>query len=1060
VSRSGTLSDLQRRLEKALQGQYAVGREIGRGGMAVVYLATDLRHGRDVALKVLRPELAATLGPARFLQEIRLAAGLNHPHIVPLHDSGEADGCLFYVMPFVTGESLRDRIEREGQLPLVDALSIAREVADALDHAHRAGVVHRDIKPENILLQDGHAVVTDFGIARAISAAGSRRVTAVGTAVGTPDYMSPEQAAGQSPIDGRSDLYSLGCVLFEMLAGTPPTALTPPEGAWAGPLRPRDRQAELVARRPSVPPVVAEIVARLLAASPSDRFDTAGHAAEALAAPSGVWTPRSLAVERRRRWGARVAAVVALGAAVVVVEPKVFGPKLERGLTAVVPCGERSGAASANLDGRRCGFLLWQALGRWQGVQRVDQLQMNDVLHRSGDSVTTLQQATDIARRLSAGQLVWGELAESGDSFVVTAGLYDLAEHRRQPHSFTVHIDRAGTLLLSRFQDLADSLLLSVGHPPALMDSGVGTRNVDAWQAFAAGDEALGQWDLDSAGRAFRAAVTIDPGFPQAHLWLAQTRAWAGEPQAAWLPDARTAAASTALSSRDGSLARALAAMGDDDYEAACGEYRRAIARDPKGFSGWFGLGECLRQDHVVVPDSASPTGWRWRTSLREAEAAYERALSVVPSATFRFPPFSRLARTLFVDHISVRFGFRSGRDSGNFFAYPSWVHDTLAFFPVPAAVFADAPEPPSTPQAIAANRRLLTQVVRQWVEEFPDSSQPYQELANSLELMGALDVSGEAGGSALAAARRAEATAHTAGDSVRAVVDEVRFLVKLGQFEEAARVARAQLARWRTPMPSYAAEISSLAALLGEAGAAAAWAPAWAQDLVETNPAYGAVPLPVVRTALTLYAYASVGAPGDSITRLAARLDTTVLVHPRLPAAARGPWCDVVAMPVAYAFPQIRRPPDLERCPGTPMLRMQRALARGDSAALRGAFARSEAAQQGALPGDLSMEHVYHQAWLLLQVGDTATATAFADRQLAALPALRSTVIFDAPVQTGALIRLMALRADLAARAGDRVTARRWAEPVAVLWRDADPELQPVVERMRALSRAGDGRR
>ncbi|HEY6110264.1 MAG TPA: serine/threonine-protein kinase, partial [Gemmatimonadales bacterium] len=184
------MAELRNRLENALAGRYAIGREIGRGGMAIVFLARDLRHGRDVALKVLRPELAITLGPERFLQEIRLAAALAHPHILPLHDSGDADGLLYYVMPFVPGESLRDRLEREGQLPLVDALAIAREIADALDYAHRAGVVHRDIKPENILLQEGHAVVSDFGIARAISAAGSR-MTAVGTTVGTPDYMSP-----------------------------------------------------------------------------------------------------------------------------------------------------------------------------------------------------------------------------------------------------------------------------------------------------------------------------------------------------------------------------------------------------------------------------------------------------------------------------------------------------------------------------------------------------------------------------------------------------------------------------------------------------------------------------------------------------------------------------------------------------------------------------------------------------------------------------------------------------------------------------------------------------
>jgi serine/threonine-protein kinase len=283
------MTELRNRLESALAGRYTIGREIGRGGMAIVYLAHDLRHDRDVALKVLRPELAATLGPDRFLLEIKLAAGLSHPHILPLHDSGEADGCLYYVMPFVPGESLRDRLEKQGQLPLVEALEIAREIADALDYAHRAGVVHRDIKPENILMESGHAVVTDFGIARAISKAGDR--TGPGIAVGTPDYMSPEQSAGARDVDGRSDLYSLGCVLFEMLAGRPPLAITPPEGPGARPAGPRDRLGELELLRPSVPPEVSRVVARLLALDPRDRFDTAAEAAEALRAPGNAQSP-------------------------------------------------------------------------------------------------------------------------------------------------------------------------------------------------------------------------------------------------------------------------------------------------------------------------------------------------------------------------------------------------------------------------------------------------------------------------------------------------------------------------------------------------------------------------------------------------------------------------------------------------------------------------------------------------------------------------------------------------------------------------------------------------
>src|SRR2546427_4698809 len=190
--------------------------------MATVYFAHELKHQRPVAVKVLRSELAATLGPERFLREIQVTAQLQHPHILPLHDSGDAEGFLYYVMPYVEGESLRGRLTRERQLPLDDALAIAREVADALCYAHSRDVVHRDIKPENILFQSGHAVVSDFGIARAIGVAGGGSVTGTGIAVGTPGYMSPEQTRGIAQLDGRSDLYSLGCVLYEMLAGEPP----------------------------------------------------------------------------------------------------------------------------------------------------------------------------------------------------------------------------------------------------------------------------------------------------------------------------------------------------------------------------------------------------------------------------------------------------------------------------------------------------------------------------------------------------------------------------------------------------------------------------------------------------------------------------------------------------------------------------------------------------------------------------------------------------------------------------------------------------------------------
>ena len=209
------------RIKSGLGTRYVIERELGRGGMATVYLAHDQKHGRRVAVKVLRPELASSIGPERFLREIQTAARLTHPHILPLHDSGEAEGLLYYVMPYIEGESLRGRLQRDRRLDLDRALQLGREVADALDYAHQHGVVHRDIKPENILIANGQAVVADFGIARAVSD-GAELVTGAGMSIGTPMYMSPEQVEGSPTLDGRSDIYSLGCVLFEALTGLPP----------------------------------------------------------------------------------------------------------------------------------------------------------------------------------------------------------------------------------------------------------------------------------------------------------------------------------------------------------------------------------------------------------------------------------------------------------------------------------------------------------------------------------------------------------------------------------------------------------------------------------------------------------------------------------------------------------------------------------------------------------------------------------------------------------------------------------------------------------------------
>ena len=291
------MTDSLDRLRDALAGRYTVDREIGRGGTATVFVGTDLRHERAVAIKVLRPELTAMAGHARFLREIKITAGLTHPNILPVLDSGEAAGFIYFVAPFVEGESLRRRLEKENQLPLDDAILITREVSSALSYAHSKGLVHRDIKPENILLEAGHAVVADFGIARALNMTGGERITESGIAVGTPAYMSPEQLEESDVLDGRSDLYSLGCVLFEMLAGEPPftgpTAILRTQHLNTDP-------PDLGRFRPTLPVEVADVIKTALAKSPADRFATGEQFDRALAAVRDTQSTRTVKVDKAR----------------------------------------------------------------------------------------------------------------------------------------------------------------------------------------------------------------------------------------------------------------------------------------------------------------------------------------------------------------------------------------------------------------------------------------------------------------------------------------------------------------------------------------------------------------------------------------------------------------------------------------------------------------------------------------------------------------------------------------------------------------------------------------
>ena len=437
------MSGLTEQLGAALEGRYRIERELGRGGMATVFLAEDLRHRRRVAIKVLLPELAAALGAERFLREIEVAAGLNHPHILPLHESGEAGGLLYYVMPYVEGESLRKRLTREQQLPLDDALPIAREVADALNYAHSHDVVHRDIKPENILLSEGHAVVADFGIARAITVAGPSTLTATGMALGTPAYMSPEQAAGSRDLDGRSDLYSLGCVLYEMLAGQPPFN-GPPESLAYQHLSVTPRPVTEL--RPATPPEVARALNRALAKTPADRFSTSAQFASALmgAAPATplvqttslpAGTSPALPAARRRRWVA-LAATVAVAGALALVALRQPIAKLFQGRDATPAGAMRDWILVAEFDGpaddpglaAAARELVMAGLDQSKVVAAVPSGQLKEALRLAGRPDTTRVDAAvarELAYRSAVRAVVEGHIGRLGRGYSIVLRVND-----------------------------------------------------------------------------------------------------------------------------------------------------------------------------------------------------------------------------------------------------------------------------------------------------------------------------------------------------------------------------------------------------------------------------------------------------------------------------------------------------------------------------------------------------------------------------------------------------------------------------------------------------------
>ncbi len=484
-------------LAEALADRYELVKELGRGGMATVYLARDLKHEREVAVKVLHQDLGASIGPERFLREIKVAANLQHPNILPLFDSGQAAGLLYYVMPFVEGESLGDRLKSEGQLSVEAAVQVTREVAEALDHAHKQGIIHRDIKPDNVMLVGRHAIVADFGISRAVEAGQGESLTQTGMAVGTPLYMSPEQAAGEK-IDGRADIYSLGCMLYELLAGEPPFTGKTPSAIMARHAMEDLPDVRIV--RPTVPDELQDAIDQATAKTPADRFATANEFAESLGEAQLIVSSDKLTARRTAQRRAHVPKrgktvsrrmVGVVAATVVVVAAAGF--MVVRGLGS---SGPQAGTVSAGFDPTSVAVLYFSDLTPDGGlafladglteelIDRLSQVRELDVISRNGVAPYREGQVArdSIARALSVGSLIAGEVERTGDRVRVTTRLIDGnsgAEFERA--SFELPADQLLQMKDSAAQVVASLFRTRLGEEIRTRERRAGTTSVDAW---------------------------------------------------------------------------------------------------------------------------------------------------------------------------------------------------------------------------------------------------------------------------------------------------------------------------------------------------------------------------------------------------------------------------------------------------------------------------------------------------------------------------------------------------------------------------------------------------
>lgn len=1025
-----------------LPSRYRVRRVLGSGGMATVYLADDVETGREVAVKVLRRDLAGAVTIERFLLEIRLTHELSHPNIVPVLDSGDVQGIPYLVMPVVPGETLRARLDREGPMPLSEAVRITAAVAEALRTAHVNGIVHRDVKPGNILLDGERVVLTDFGIARALSRSAHDKLTESGLSVGTVGYMSPEQASGESTIDQRSDLYSLACVAYEMLAGEPPFS-----GPTAQAIIAKQMSLpvpSILILRPRLPESVDDVLGRALEKAPADRFADVQEFADSFITASRshtTWVGHTWRVVRRRKVSVLLAGV---GFALFATGLGGVLARAAGGLESLAPEDSTRFAVFpvvADSADRRTAFALTAAargaLLRWEDLSVVDDAQVVAAVATHANGAPTPRGVARAARALRAGRYIRGDLRHTTAGQELRLVLLDgVAADTVLAEASTI-VPTSALPQPSVVTALVDELLLGSSAPRG---GNSGTRSLAARRAYAEGFAALRRLALARADSAFETATALDPRYSAAQLGLAMTRLWRGAEAARWRLAAEQAILGAgALEHSDRIMAEAVAAHARGDSPRACGLWRELEALDPREPLAPLGAAHCLATDDIVVPDPRSPSQWSFRSSYHQALLDYQRAFRLEPAilGSFGGDAGATLRKLFRTDGGLLRQGRSLEGSPRRFAANMTWAGDTLAYVPFPKApgaphvVYAlDAQN-----EAVRHQREALRAHASYWVSAFPNSADAHHLLAMALAALGdpaAVDALSQA----RALATRPDERLRVASTDVAL---QLAFALRDGDTLRLRRVRMLadSLLRHSAGAPSAAALVhTSLAALTGRAIEAARFA-----RTTVVSDAF-AVPRVLRETAAPMLVFAALGGPSDSLRLLEERIAGQI-ARAIPPPERAGRRMEFLARAASMAFPLHRFTRlDSLATEGDPLVALQVMLDRGDISGVRRGLQDIAKQRRDLTPETLALDALAPEAALWLAIKDPAACAAWLDPTFAVLPQLEPSPLAS-PLRAASLVRALLLRAEAAEQLGDAHTARRMRAALRILWSDADPLLR-----------------